>query len=58
MLQRMWRSGAHSALLALTLALFGRAPVTALADDDLHGKAEASQTIPALSLKFSASTSF
>ncbi len=46
MLQRMWRSGAHSALLALTLALFGGAPVTALADDDLHGKAEASQTHP------------
>ena len=44
MRERMWRSGLHSALLALTLALFGAAPMVALADDDLLGEAEAAQT--------------
>jgi uncharacterized membrane protein YkoI len=46
MLKSMWRSDAHSALLALTLALLSSAPVAALAADDLRGKAEASQTHP------------
>jgi len=44
MLESMRRSGARSALLALTLALFGGAPVAALADDGSHRKAEASLT--------------